>query len=84
MKMRCKGSANERKNKKKVLVFIFPTFVADDRWFLNAAYLHGSKRHKGTIKRGNSKQNTVYCYKKLGKETTSRRSFPINNLFMKR
>ena len=36
---------------KTFLVFIFPTFVADDRWFLNAAYLHGSKSRKVTKSR---------------------------------
>ena len=35
---------------KFIWIFIFPTFVADDRWFSNAAYLHGAKRRKISAK----------------------------------
>ena len=35
---------------KFILIFIFPTFVADDRWFPNAAYIDGPMGHKGSAK----------------------------------
>ena len=46
---------------KFIWFFIFPTFVADDRWFPNAAYLHGALRRKVSAKfRLSEKKQTLY------------------------
>ena len=52
---------------KFIWIFIFPTFVADDRWFPNAAYLHGALRRKGSAKFriSEEKTNFVFVFSKI-------------------